>query len=58
MKNKKNDIINLKLNKYNHYIIEEKILRDLRTKLNKTNINIIETRQFVLSYKLLNSLMK
>jgi len=58
LKNTKNDIINLKLNKYNHYIIEDKILRDLRTKLNKTNINIIETRQFVLSYKLLNSLMK
>ena len=58
LKNTKNDIIKLKLNKYNHYIIEEKILRDLRTKLNKTNINIIETRQFVLSYKLLNSLMK
>ena len=58
IQNTKKDIIKLKLNKYNHHIIEENILKDLKSKLEKTNINIVETRQFVNSYRLLNSVIK
>jgi hypothetical protein len=58
LKNTKYDILKLKLNKYNHYIIEENTLSDLKSKIEKTNINIVETRQFVNSYKLLNSVIK
>ena len=58
LQNTKHNIVKLKLNKYNHYIIEENILRDLKSKIEKKNINIIETRQFVNSYRLLNNLMK
>ena len=58
LKNTTNNIIKLKLNKYYHTIIEEDILEDLKSKLKKTNIFIIETRQFVKSYKLLNSFLK
>jgi len=58
LKNTKPNIIKLKLNKYNHYIIEENTLRDLKSKIEKTNINIIETRLFVNSYKLLNRVIK
>jgi len=58
LKNTKRYIKKLKLNKYNHYIIEENALNDLKSKLDKTNINIIETRQFVNSYRLLNNLIK
>lgn len=58
LKNTKKNIIKLKLNKYNHYIIEENILKDLKSKLDKTNINIVETRLFVKSYGLLNSVIK
>tara|TARA_B110000483_G_C18166830_1_gene531639 strand:- start:303 stop:1184 length:882 start_codon:yes stop_codon:yes gene_type:complete len=58
LKDTTNNIIKLKLNKYHHTVIEENILKDLKSKLHKTNINIIETRQFVRSYKLLNSLIK
>ena len=54
----KKNIIKLKLNKYNHYMIEENILKDLKSKLEKTNINIVETRLFVKSYGLLNSVIK
>ena len=52
----KSNIIKLKLNKYNHSIIDDKILENLRSKLLYTNVEIIETRQFVHSYKLLNNL--
>ena len=58
IQNTKKDIIKLKLNKYNHHIIEENILKDLKSKLDKTNINIVETRLFVKSYGLLNSVIK
>jgi hypothetical protein len=58
LRNTKNKIIKLKLNKYNHYIIEENILKILKSKIKKTNIKIIETRQFVNSYRLLNSVIK
>ena len=58
IQNTKKGIIKLKLNKYNHHIIEENILKDLKSKLEKTNINIVETRQFVNSYRLLNSVIK
>jgi hypothetical protein len=58
LQNTKHNIVKLKLNKYNHYIIEENILRDLKSKIEKKNNNIIETRQFVNSYRLLNNLMK
>jgi hypothetical protein len=58
IQNTKNEIIKLQLNKYNHSIIEESILKDLKSKLDKTSINIVETRQFVKSYKLLNNLVK
>jgi hypothetical protein len=58
IQNTKKSIIKLKLNKYNHYIIEENILKDLKSKLDKTNINIVETRLFVNSYRLLNSVIK
>jgi len=58
LKNTKDDILKLKLKKYNHYIIEENILSDLKSKIKKTNVNIIETRQFVNSYKLLNNVIK
>ena len=54
----KHNIIKLKLNKYNHYIIEEDILKDLKSKIEKTNINLIETRLFVNSYRLLNSTLR
>jgi hypothetical protein len=57
IQNTKKDIIKLKLNKYNHHIIEENILKDLKSKLDKTNINIVETRLFVKSYGLLNSVI-
>ena len=57
IQNTKKDIIKLKLNKYNHHIIEENILKDLKSKLDKTNINIVETRLFVKSYRLLNSVI-
>jgi hypothetical protein len=58
LQNTKQHIIKLKLNKYNHYILEENILRDLKSKIKKTNINLIETRLFVNSYRLLNSVTK
>ena len=58
LQNTKHNIIKLKLNKYNHSIIEENILSDLKSSTKKTNINIIETRQFVNSYRLLNSIVE
>lgn len=58
LKNTKNNIIKIILNKYNHYIIKENILKSLKLKTKKTNIKIMETRQFVNSYKLFNSLIK
>ena len=58
LQNTRQHIIKLKLNKYNHYILEENILRDLKSKIEKTNINLIETRLFVNSYRLLNSVTK
>lgn len=58
LQNTRQHIIKLKLNKYNHYILEDNILRDLKSKLEKTNINLIETRLFVNSYRLLNSVTK
>ena len=58
IQNTKKGIIKLKLNKYNHHIIEENILKDLKSKLDKTNINIVETRLFVNSYRLLNGVIE
>jgi len=54
LKNTKKNIIKAKLNKYCHNIIEKSDLNDLKLKLSQTNMNIIETRQFVNSYKLIN----
>jgi hypothetical protein len=54
----KNYVVRLKLNKYHHYIIDDNILDNLKYKFNKTNIFLIETRQFVYSYKLLIKLLK
>ena len=58
LQNTKHNIIKLKLNKYNHYIIEDDILKYLKSKIEKTNINLIETRLFVNSYRLLNSALR
>jgi hypothetical protein len=58
LQNTKNKILKIKLNKYNHNIIEENILKGLKSKIKKTNIKIIETRQFVNSYRLLDSVIK
>lgn len=58
LRNTKNKILKLKLNKYHHNIIEENTLKALKSKIKKTNIKIIETRQFVNSYNLLNSVIK
>ena len=58
LKNRKRDIIKIKLNKYHHYIVNENILNNLKSKLDKTKINIVETRQFANSYRLLGKLKK
>lgn len=54
LKKMKTALKKLKLNKYHHNIIDEKVLRNLKKELLPTNIMLIETRQFVNSYKLLN----
>ena len=55
LKDTNHNIIKLMLNKYNHFIIEENTLKEIKSKIQKTNIKIIETRNFVNSYRLLNS---
>tara|TARA_B110000027_G_scaffold119245_1_gene131824 strand:+ start:824 stop:1147 length:324 start_codon:yes stop_codon:yes gene_type:complete len=56
LKNTLKDIIKIKINRFCHNVIEENILKDLKLKLNQTNMTIIETKQFVNSYKLLEKL--
>ena len=48
----------IKLNKYQHNIIKDDILNKYKSKFIQYNINILETRQFVKSYKLLNRIYK
>lgn len=50
------NIVKIKKNRYCHNIIKEDDLRDLKLRLIQTKMSIIETKQFVKSYKLLNKL--
>ena len=58
LKNTTDKITNFRLNKYHHSIVDDSILRNLKSKLDEKNINIIETRQFVHSFKILSSLFR
>lgn len=56
LQNTTKNIIKIKKNRYCHNIIKEDNLRDLKLRLNQTKLSIVETKQFVKSYKLLNKL--
>ena len=56
LQNTTKNIVKIKKNKYCHHIIKEDDLRNLKLRLNQTNMSIIETKQFVKSYKLLNKI--
>jgi hypothetical protein len=56
LQNTRKNIVMIKKNKYCHNIIKEDVLRDLKLRLKQTNMSIIETRQFVRSYKLLEKI--
>ena len=56
LNNTKENIIKIKRNKYCHNIIDQNVLNYLNLKLKNTSLKIIETKQFVRSFKLLNRL--
>ena len=56
LKNTIKDIIKIKINRFCHNVMDENVLKDLKQRLNQTNLTILETKQFVNSYKLLERL--